>query len=42
LVNESWRNKNFEFVKFSSELKNIDNIETLNKLIKMYYKLYLK
>ena len=35
-------NKNFEFAKFSSELENIDDVETLKKLTKMYYKLYLK
>jgi hypothetical protein len=35
-------NKNFEFARFCSELDNIDDIDDLKSISKMYFKLYLK
>ena len=34
--------KNFEYVKFSNQIDNIDNIAVLKDLAKCYFKLYLK
>ena len=34
--------KNFEYVKFSNQIDNIDNIEDIRTLAKCYFKLYLK
>jgi hypothetical protein len=34
--------KSFEYVKFSNQIDNIDNIEDLRNLAKCYFKLYLK
>lgn len=35
-------NKNFEYVKYSREIDNIDDIKLLKDIAKSYYKLYLK
>jgi len=34
--------KNFEYVKFSNQIDNIDNIDDIRTLAKCYFKLYLK
>jgi hypothetical protein len=35
-------NKNFEFARFCSELDNVDDVDDLKSISKMYFKLYLK
>ena len=35
-------NKNFEYVKFSTQIDTINDIEDLRNLAKCYFKLYLK
>ena len=35
-------NKNFEYARFCSEIDNVDDVESLRNLSKMYCKLYLK
>jgi len=34
--------KNFEYVKFSNQIDNINNIDDIRTLAKCYFKLYLK
>jgi len=34
--------KNFEYVKFSNQINNIDDIDAIRTLAKCYFKLYLK
>jgi uncharacterized pyridoxamine 5'-phosphate oxidase family protein len=34
--------KSFEYVKFSNQIDNIENIEDIKTLAKCYFKLYLK
>jgi len=34
--------KSFEYYKFTSEIDNIDDVESLKNIAKSYYKLYLK
>ncbi len=35
-------NKSFEYIKQASEIDNVDDIETLRDISKVYCKLYLK
>jgi len=35
-------NKSFEYIKFSKEVDEIDDVDKLKSLLKCYYKLYLK
>jgi len=34
--------KSFEYYKFASEIDSIDDVESLKKIAKSYFKLYLK
>jgi len=35
-------NKSFEYIKFTSQIDTINNVEDLRNLAKCYFKLYLK
>ena len=35
-------NKSFEYAKFINEIEKIDDVEELKKILKCYFKLYLK